>query len=50
VLENETATLKKFYPQDDGTYILQPANAAMEPIYCDTLEIRGVVSGVIRKY
>jgi len=50
VLENETATLKKFYPQNDGTYILQPANAAMDPIYCDTLEIRGVVSGVIRKY
>lgn len=50
VLEDETATLKKFYPQDDGTYILQPANSAMEPIYCDTLEIRGVVSGVIRRY
>ncbi|MBC8371867.1 MAG: repressor LexA [Planctomycetes bacterium] len=50
VLEDETATLKKFYPQEDGTYILQPANASMEPIYCDTLEIRGVVSGVIRRY
>ena len=50
VLENETATLKKFYPQEDGSYILQPANSSMEPIYCDTLEVRGVVSGVIRRY
>ena len=50
ILENETATLKKFYPQEDGSYILQPANSSMEPIYCDTLEVRGVVSGVIRRY
>jgi len=50
ILEDETATLKRFFPQADGTYILQPANDALQPIYCDTLEVRGVVSGVIRRY
>ncbi len=50
ILEDETATLKRFFPQKDGTYILQPANDALQPIYCDTLEVRGVVSGVIRRY
>lgn len=50
ILEDETATLKRFFPQADGTFILQPANDALQPIYCDTLEVRGVVSGVIRRY
>lgn len=50
ILEDETATLKRFFPQADGSYILQPANDALQPIYCDTLEVRGVVSGVIRRY
>ncbi|MHC4824722.1 MAG: transcriptional repressor LexA [Planctomycetota bacterium] len=50
ILENETATLKKFFPQPDGTYILQPANDAMQPIICEHLEVRGVVTGVVRRY
>jgi repressor LexA len=50
ILEDETATLKRFFPQTDGTYILQPANDALQPIYCDTLEVRGVVTGVVRQY
>lgn len=50
ILEDETATLKRFFPQTDGSYILQPANDAMQPIYCDTLEVRGVVTGVVRAY
>ncbi len=50
ILEDETATLKKFFPQPDGTFILQPANQAMHPIICERLEVRGVVTGVIRRY
>ncbi len=46
----EVATLKRYYPQEDGSFILQPANAALQPIYCDSLEVRGVVTGVIRSY
>ena len=49
--EEEEATLKKYYPEG-GQVRLQPANAAMEPIYCDAenLEIRGKVVSVIRKF
>lgn len=50
ILEDETATLKKYYPQPDGTFILQPANDAMQPIVCERLEVRGVVTGVVRRY
>ncbi|HBF23772.1 MAG TPA: repressor LexA [Planctomycetes bacterium] len=50
VLPDETATLKRFYPQPDGGTILQPANPEMAPIYCEELEVRGVVTGVIRRY
>ena len=47
----EEATLKKFYPE--GSQVrLQPANSAMDPIYCsaDNVEIRGKVVSVIRKF
>lgn len=47
---SEVATLKRFFPQPDGSFILQPANAALQPIYCDRLEVRGVVTGVLRSY
>jgi len=47
---SEVATLKRFFPQPDGSFILQPANAALQPIYCDELEVRGVVTGVLRSY
>ncbi len=50
ILDEENATLKRFFPQPDGTYILQPANDSMQPIYCDELEVRGVVTGVLRSY
>ena len=44
-------TLKKFY-RENGRVRLQPANAAMQPIYVDLdgLQIQGVVVGVMRKY
>lgn len=48
-----SATLKRFYKESDGRVRLQPANNAMEPIMLsedDSLEIQGVVTGVIRKF
>jgi repressor LexA len=49
VLPDEEATLKRYY-QEAGRVRLQPANASMPPIYPDSLEIRGVVVGVVRRY
>ncbi|HEX6884457.1 MAG TPA: transcriptional repressor LexA [Planctomycetota bacterium] len=49
VLPGESATLKRFYPEPDGRIRLQPANADLEPILVDEVEIRGVVIGVIRR-
>ena len=47
----EEATLKKFYLEGDQVR-LQPANAAMDPIYCraSNVEIHGKVVAVIRKF
>ena len=50
VLPGETATLKRFYREPDGSVRLQPANEALEPLLVDQVEIRGVVIGVIRRY
>jgi repressor LexA len=47
------ATLKRFYREADGSVRLQPANSSMEPIYIrppQTLDVRGVVRGVLRKF
>ena len=49
VLPDGDATLKRFY-REDGHIRLQPANASMEPIIVDEVEIRGVVIGVVRRY
>ncbi len=49
ILPGEEATLKRLY-REGTRYRLQPANAAMEPIYTPTLEVRGVVLGVIRRF
>jgi repressor LexA len=49
VLEGEEATLKRLYRHGDG-YRLQPANAAMQPIFVPSLEVRGIVIGVVRRY
>lgn len=45
-------TLKRFYREPDGRIRLQPANAAMEPIYVrpEQLELQGRVLAVLRKY
>jgi repressor LexA len=49
VLEGNEATLKRYYPQANGRTRLQPANAALAPIVVDHVEIRGVVTSVIRQ-
>ena len=45
-------TLKKFYRDLGGRIRLQPANAAMQPIFVDSdqVQVQGVVVGVMRKY
>ena len=49
VLPDEEATLKRFYKEADRIR-LQPANAALSPIFVDDVAIRGVVIGVVRRY
>ncbi|MGC1274748.1 MAG: transcriptional repressor LexA [Planctomycetaceae bacterium] len=43
------ATLKRYY-RESNRIRLQPANETMAPIYADNVEIRGIVTGVIRQY
>ncbi len=50
ILEDESATLKKYFPQPDGSVILQPANRALAPIHAPCITVRGVVTGVIRRF
>ena len=49
LLENEFATLKKFY-REKSRIKLMPANAKMAPIYSQNVTIQGKVRSVIRKY
>ena len=49
LLDNGMATLKRFYKE--ATRIrLQPANAAMQPIFVKNVRIQGRVVGLVRKY
>ncbi len=50
ILEGEEATLKRFYRERNGLIRLQPANSSLEPIYVSSVQIRGVVRGVIRRF
>jgi repressor LexA len=52
LLDSERATLKKLYREKGGMVRLQPANARMAPIvvHPSSLEIQGVVIGVLRRY
>jgi repressor LexA len=52
LLRGTDVTLKKFYKEMGGRVRLQPANAAMQPIFveADQVQIQGVVVGVMRKY
>jgi repressor LexA len=49
ILPGEEATLKRYYLEPGGVR-LQPANAALAPIRVPSVEIRGVVIGVVRRY
>src|SRR5580765_7044736 len=52
LLRGSDVTLKKLYRDPGGKIRLQPANAAMQPIFVepDQVQIQGVVVGVMRKY
>lgn len=43
------ATLKRYYKLPDGKVRLEPANARLRPVVVARCEIRGVVTGVVRK-
>ncbi|MDR9497677.1 MAG: transcriptional repressor LexA [Hydrogenovibrio sp.] len=49
-INQEEVTMKKFYIEKQGIR-LQPANAALEPIYItnDQIEILGIVTGILRQ-
>ncbi|MCL4367205.1 transcriptional repressor LexA [Patescibacteria group bacterium] len=49
LLENGLATLKRFY-REPNRIRLEPANAAMEPIYATDVKVQGKCVGVIRRY
>jgi repressor LexA len=49
ILEGEETTLKRFHRQPDGRVRLEPANSSMKPIVVAEVEIRGVVTSVIRR-
>jgi repressor LexA len=52
LINGSEATLKRYYQEPDGRVRLQPANAAMDPIFVDkaSLDIQGRVLAVMRKY
>ena len=43
------ATVKRFY-KENGRYRLQPENDTMSPIYTDTVDVLGIVVGLVRKF
>jgi repressor LexA len=52
LVAGESATVKRYYRENDGRIRLQPANELHAPLYFseDEVQVRGVVVGVIRKY
>jgi len=52
LVDNTEATLKRYYQEPDGRVRLQPANAAMGPIFVnpENLQVQGRVLAVMRKY
>ena len=49
LIDGEETTLKRYY-REKNRIRLQPANSSMEPIYTDSVQIRGVLRGVIRRF
>ena len=52
LIDGSETTLKRYYPEPDGRVRLQPANAAMDPIFVhpSQLQIQGRLLAVLRKY
>jgi len=52
LVNNDEATLKRFYREGAGKIRLQPANSEMSPIVvaANDVKIQGRVIGVLRKY
>lgn len=52
LVDGTETTLKRFYRESGGRVRLQPANAAMQPIYvpASSVAIQGKVLAVLRKY
>jgi repressor LexA len=52
LVDQESATVKKFYRETDGRVRLQPANAALEPMFfgAERVQVQGIVMGVMRRY
>ena len=48
LLDDGTATLKRLY-RESGGFRLQPANSRLNPIYVDSLDVQGVVTGIVRQ-
>lgn len=49
LLDNGLATLKRFF-KEPNRIRLEPANAAMEPIYATDVKVQGKCVGVIRRF
>jgi repressor LexA len=52
LIDETSATVKKFYRERDGRIRLQPANESLAPIYVheNDVTIQGIVVGVLRRY
>jgi len=50
LLENEEATVKRFFVEPGNKYRLQPENPAYSPLYPNSLTILGRVVGLVRKF
>jgi repressor LexA len=49
ITDDEEATLKRLY-REGRRFRLQPANPSLQPLVVDSVRVRGVVIGVVRKY
>ncbi|MEO7359527.1 MAG: S24 family peptidase, partial [Gemmatimonadaceae bacterium] len=52
LLNNASATVKRYYRERDGRIRLQPSNEAMSPMFVheNDVRIQGIVVGVLRRY
>ena len=49
LIDGSETTLKRYY-REKNRFRLEPANSSMKPIYCNNLDILGIVVGVVRKF